>query len=191
MPEISDTDHQKRGDKPSLYEGLVLNTIRRHQPVTAGNLYQLVNASPVSGRNMQDHQLHPIIDSLSAKGWIISHARRGGDWMRTLLVCSGQGENILHDWIFQVRADDLISLDPFRVRIQALDLLSFEERMDWISRTKEMLKLMVAEMSLTSKPKDSDLSMIAQSDALGIIASRIDWLHQLAFDIVENQSRTG
>ena len=51
MPEISDTDHQKRGDKPSLYEGLVLNTIRRHQPVTAGNLYQLVNAFENQYRN--------------------------------------------------------------------------------------------------------------------------------------------
>lgn len=173
----------------TLGEAAVLNEIRLRQPISNRELRRLIAASPAQRFDCGGVDLVEVIGDLAKAGLI--HCKDGAvvDTGTAMLQCSRAGEAALRDWVLGLEPLELVPADPVRARVQALDLLSFEERLDWIVETKNALTLMLMELTADADETAFCWSDLADTQTLGAMTTRIDWLNMITYELMSARSR--
>ena len=171
-------------------EAEVLGAIRRNQPLTAQEMVMLFRTSPV-GCCHSDEDIYAAIDRLS-QCELVAIRQQIGNWPTTeLLHCTAAGEAALRVWIRHIKPSDLLPGEPMRTKILGFDLLSFDERIEWIVAVKTAISKRRGEIEDSAKNSDSELLTFANDDALGTLRARMDWLNMVMFELIKQMSERG
>lgn len=166
-------------DQLSDNEGRLLALVLRIQPTTSYQLVKTYAASPVSNFNASKGKIYPIIDRLERLGMIrkrkVKTDRRGTEE----LECTARGRRAVEKWVLEIRPSHLLLDDPLRTRVQSFDLLTPQQREDWIIRAKQELHNKLAEVDAYGRDVDVPFKEFVHDNAVRSIRARLDWLDLL------------
>jgi DNA-binding PadR family transcriptional regulator len=168
-------------------EGTFLALLLRIQPATTYQIAKVYDSSPVSNFGTSKGKLYPLVRRLKARGLVstrtISGDRRGTEQ----LLCTRKGETAVRSWIKQIRPGHVLLEDPLRTKVQSFDLLSREERIEWIVEAKSLMMAKLAELEEYRQQVDVPFIDIVHDNAIASIRSRMDWLDRLLRGVVKGE----
>jgi DNA-binding PadR family transcriptional regulator len=170
----------------SEHEGMLLALIIRQQPATAYKLLKLFENSPVSSINASKGQLYPAIRRLKDRKLVVSRKVAGDGRNTEVLETTDLGKAAVRAWVANIGADHLVLDDPLRTRLLSLDLLSKEERLEWVARAKELVKdrqLVFDEYNQTVTVPYQAFAHLSVSEML---RAKMNWLDQLLYHVAKN-----
>lgn len=166
-------------------QGRLLALIAREQPVTAYQLFKLHEMSPADSINSSKGQIYPAIARLKSQGLVSARPVAGDGRNAEELTVTKQGLAEVRNWAR--RADvSLVSIDDcLRARILSFDLLTREERLEWIARAKAAVKAKAEQFDAYRRSGDvrhpfAD-SMFAAADA--VLRAQMGWLDDLLYRV--------
>lgn len=169
----------------SDHEGALLAEVLRRQPVTAYRIAKLYSMDPVTSFNSSKGQVYPMIRRF-AEGGLVEGSSVSGDGRGTeKWHCTKKGEEAVRRWARQVKASHLLLEDPLRTKIMSFDLLSDEERVQWILEAKEKLAAKLEELEEYGKQVDVPFQPFVHDNAVNSLRSRMDWLDRMLFSMVK------
>jgi hypothetical protein len=75
--------------------------------------------------------------------------------------------------------------DPLRTKVQSFDLLSKEERIDWIVRSRVGLREKLDELEAYAATVQVPFQDIVHDNAVSSVHARLEWLDRLLATIVK------
>jgi DNA-binding PadR family transcriptional regulator len=160
-------------------EGTLLSLVLRIQPTTSYQIIKIYSESPVSNFNTSKGKIYPLINRLEQAG-LISKRRIESDRRRTEeLHCTTLGKKAVRDWILKIRPEHLLLDDPLRTKVQSFDLLSPEERAQWILDAKEELHRKLDEVEDYGRSVEVPFKEFVHDNAVRSLRARIDWLDRM------------
>lgn len=164
----------------SDHEGSVLALIARSQPVSAYQLMRIFSESPVTHINKSKGTIYPIVRRLKERGLLASR-QVSNDGRRTeLLSCNAKGKRELKDWIETVEPDHIILDDMLRAKIASFDLLSADEKREWVSRARALTMLKREELERYGVALKMPFQDVIWQNILEGLDARLRW-----FDAIE------
>ena len=169
-------------------EGALLALVLRVQPTTAYQIMRIYNESPVSNFNTSTGKLYPLIRRLRELGLIEAKAVEGDGRGTEQLWCTSEGEAAIRRWVKQLRPAHLLLEDPLRTKVQSFDLLTREEKVEWIVDAKAALADKLAEVETyrleAQVPYQEDL----HDNAVSALRARMDWLDRMLRRLVKAEA---
>ena len=164
-------------------EGTFLALLMRIQPATAYQLSKAYALSPVSKFGTSKGKIYPIIDRLEGRG-LLTKSRVGGDSRGTeRLECTALGREAVREWAMDIRPAHLLLDDPLRTRVQSFDLLSKEEQIEWIIRSRLGLRAKLEELETYASTVEVPFQNIVHDNAVMSVHTRLEWLDRLLASI--------
>ena len=161
------------------HEGTFLSLVLRIQPATAYQVTKIYEESPVSNFNTSKGKIFPLINRLEQAGLIskrrIDSDRRGTEELR----CTALGKQAVKNWVLKIRAEHLLLDDPLRTKVQSFDLLTPEERAQWILDAKEDLHRKLDELEEYGREVEVPFKEFVHDNAVRSLRARIDWLDRM------------
>ena len=175
---------------PSLTddEGTFLALLVRVQPATAYQISKIYEESPVSNFGTSKGKIYPLIRRLKERGLLTTRSVAGDARGTERLHCTKAGEKSVRAWVRQVRSTHLLLEDPLRTKVQSFDLLSKEERIDWIVEVKGQLLAKLAELETYGKAVDVPFKALVHDNAVSSLRSRMDWLDRVLHSVVKGDA---
>ena len=87
-----------------------------------------------------------------------------------------KGTEALRAWIKEIRPAHLLPEDPLRTKVQSFDLLSRDERIEWISELKLELLKKLEEVERYGAEVTVPYQELVHENAISTIRRRMDWL---------------
>jgi DNA-binding PadR family transcriptional regulator len=141
----------------------------------------------VSNFGTSKGKIYPMIRRLKSRGLLstrtVSDDARGTEQ----LECTGAGEDAVRDWVRQIRPVHLLLEDPLRTKVQSFDLLSRDERIEWIVEAKAQLLAKLAELEAYGKEVDVPFKALVHDNAVSSLRARMDWLDRVLKSVVRAQ----
>lgn len=160
-------------------EGTLLSLVLRIQPTTSYQIIKIYSDSPVSNFNTSKGKIYPLINRLEQAG-LIAKRRIDSDKRRTEeLTCTAAGKKAVKEWILKIRAEHLLLDDPLRTKVQSFELLTPEERAQWILDVKEDLHRKLEEVEDYGRSVDVPFKEFVHDNAVRSLRARIDWLDRM------------
>lgn len=111
---------------------MALITAYRFGPLTTYRLRRLYAEAPVASFSNSTGTVYPVIRRLSARGLIetspVEGSRRGAE----TLMCTDLGARALKAWILTHGKEEIVLADLARSKLACFNLLTPQERLDWI-----------------------------------------------------------
>ena len=166
-------------DQLSDNEGRLLALVMRIQPTTAYQLVKTYAESPVSNFNASKGKIYPIIERLERLGMLCKRKLEGDRRGTEHLECTARGRKAVKAWVIEIRPTHLLLDDPLRTKVQSFDLLTPQEREDWIVKAKTELHEKLAEVDAYGREVDVPFKEFVHDNAVRSLRARIDWLDML------------
>jgi len=173
----------KSETKVTEHEGMLLALILRQQPVTAYQLFRFFETSPVTSINASKGQLYPAIKRLRERGLIEGRKVAGDGRGAEALSVTDAGRDMVRSWTRAIDAKHITLDDPLRTRILSFDMLSRDERLEWIVKAKALVKqrrAIVEEYNQSVTVPYQDFAYASVMEALRV---KMEWLDELLFHV--------
>jgi DNA-binding PadR family transcriptional regulator len=168
-PELDLTDH----------EGTFLALVLRVQPVTAYEVSRIYQESPVSSFNTSKGKIYPMIRRLEERG-LLAKQRVEGDARGTeRLSCTDRGRDAVRAWVRELKPAHVMLEDPLRTKVQSFDLLSPEERVEWVLKAKEALEASLERLDDYGESVTVPFQEFVHDNAVRSTRARIVWLDRM------------
>ena len=169
-------------------EGTFLALLIRVQPTTAYQISKVYEESPVSNFGTSKGKIYPLIRRLKAAGLLSTRSVSGDARGTEQLRCTAAGRKAVQKWVKQVRPTHLLLEDPLRTKVQSFDLLSREERIEWIVEVKSQLLVKLAELESYGREVDVPFKALVHDNAVSSLRCRMDWLDRVLRSIVRGDA---
>ena len=176
----------KTDTKITEHEGMLLALMLRQQPVTAYQLFRFFETSPVTSINASKGQLYPAIRRLRERGLIEGRKVAGDGRGAAALSVTKAGEGAVRAWVQEIDGAHIALDDPLRTRILSFDLLSREERLQWIARAKALVKQRRAIVDDYNKSVTVPYQDFAYASVVDALRVRMEWLDELLFHVASS-----
>ena len=170
-------------------EGTLLALVVRAQPITAYQIARVYDRSPVTNYNTSKGKIYPMIRRLTADGLLRAEAMRGDARGTEQLSCTSAGQAAVRNWVMDLRPNHLLLDDPLRTKVQSFDLLTVQERLEWIADAKAGLRSKLQELEAYGRDVTVPFKEAVHSNALNSIRARLDWLDELLIGLVKSKAR--
>jgi DNA-binding PadR family transcriptional regulator len=157
-------------------EGPLLALVLRTQPITAYQIAKVYEESPVTNFNTSKGKLYPLVRRLKERGFIAAQAVEGDARGTERLVCTRLGQRAVKAWVLETRSGHLLLEDPLRTKLQSFDLLTRDERIEWIVEVKAQLLNKLEELEAYRDEVDVPFKDLVHENAVSSLRSRMDWL---------------
>ena len=169
-------------------EGTLLALVSRAEPITAYQIARVYEQSPVSNFNTSRGKIYPIIHRLREAGLLKAKSVKGDARGTELLETTKAGRKAIRAWTKEIRPTHLLPEDPLRTKLQSLDLLTREEKLEWIAELKLQLLKKLGDVEQYGREVSVPYQDLVHENAVRSIRSRMDWL-DLLLDRVVRESR--
>ena len=160
---------------------MLLSVVIRQQPVTAYQLFKVFEESPVSSLNASKGQVYPAVRRLKARG-LLSARRVAGDARKSEeLHATPAGEAAVKLWIAAISDDHIALDDPLRSRMLSLDLLTREERLEWVAQAKGLVRDRQQRLEDYNKSVSVPYQTIAYRSVVDVLQAKMEWLDELLY----------
>jgi DNA-binding PadR family transcriptional regulator len=168
-PELDLTDH----------EGTFLALVLRVQPVTAYEVSRIYQESPVSSFNPSKGKIYPMIRRLEERG-LLAKQRVEDDARGTeRLSCTDRGRDAVRAWVRELKPAHVMLEDPLRTKVQSFDLLSPEDRVEWVLKAKEALEASLERLDDYGESVTVPFQEFVHDNAVRSTRARIVWLDRM------------
>jgi DNA-binding PadR family transcriptional regulator len=167
-----------------MLEIAVLGVISLHQPCSGYGIRKVFERSPSGHWSGSTGAIYPLLRRLEKEGLIQSALRRGDGRSSRSYRLSRNGKSELVKWLQPPLPDgrDLMPIDPLRVRVRFLGVLSPEQRLAVIHDARATLKQHMAEInSLAEHEKNGDdtLGYLSHRSAILSMKAQLAWLDEV------------
>ena len=163
------------------HEGMLLALVLRQQPVTAYQLVKVHEQSPVSSINASKGQVYPAIRRLKERGFIISEKVANDGRQSETLSTTQLGVQAVRDWVTSLDESHVVIDDPLRTRILSFDLLTQEERLEWVVRAKRLVKERRERVEAFGALLEEPYQQAALLNAIVTLGAKMKWLDELLY----------
>ena len=169
-------------------EATLLALVIRAGPMTAYQIAKVYEDSPVSNFSTSKGKIYPLIRRLRDRGLVdakrVSSDARGTE----LLESTPEGRRAVRDWVKETRPGHLLLEDPLRTKVQSFDLLSREERIEWIVETKAHLLNKLEQIEEYGRQVEVPFQDFVHENAVRSLRSRMDWLETVLRTLVKERT---
>jgi DNA-binding PadR family transcriptional regulator len=165
------------------HEGIFLALLARMQPATAYQLSKVYERSPVSNYKTHKGKIYPIIERLTARGYLEKRAVAGDRRGTEHLVCTPAGRDAVRRWVLEIQPHHLLPDDLLRTKLQSFDLLSQQQRLAWVESARAQLQAKLSELDAYGREVDVPYKYFVHDNAIRTLRARIDWLDSLFADL--------
>lgn len=169
--------------KITEHEGMLLALVLRQQPVTAYQLFRMFEQSPVTSINSSKGQLYPAIRRLRERGLLDARKVAGDGRKSEELSVTDAGQAAVREWTRNIEPVHIVLDDPLRTRILSFDVLSREERLEWIARAKALVKQRRAIVDEYDASVDVPFQDFAYSSVTETLRIKMEWLDELLYHV--------
>jgi len=166
-------------------EGTLLALVLRAQPITAYQIAKTYEESPVTNFNTSKGKLYPLVRRLKERGLVAAQAVAGDARGTERLICTDAGRRAVKQWVLEIRAGHLLLEDPLRTKLQSFDLLSRDERIEWIVEAKTQLMHKLEALEQYGREVDVPFQPLVHDNAVSSLRCRMDWLDRTLRAIVK------
>lgn len=166
---------------------MLLALILRQQPVKAYQLHKFYEESPVSSLNASKGQVYPAIRRLKERGLIEARKVKGDGRNPEVLGATTAGREAVRRWLLTIDDSHVVLDDPLRSRLLSFDLLSPQERLEWVARAKALVKKRSAIISAYDQKVEVPFQVHVARNANALLQAKMDWLDELLFDLADPQ----
>lgn len=153
---------------------------------TAYTIAQVYEESPVSSFGTSKGKIYPLVKRLHELGFL-SKTRMKSDFRGTeLLECSEKGRDAVHRWVREIKPVHVLLDDPLRTKVQSFDLLSRDQRLQWIVEAKIALQEKLRELDHYAQNVAVPFSELVHDNAVSAVRCRMDWLDRLLAAVVKD-----
>lgn len=175
-----------KGDKLTESEGRVLALLARLETPTAYSIYATLAGSPTGELQASKGTIYPIIERLKARGLIeATRLPRKGSGAESLEV-TAKGTEAIRKWITDIGPEHILVYDPLRSRIPALQFLSSEERLEWLTSVKRLNQEKVDQVDAYQGQVEMSFEAVVHAAAFYALWGQSKWLDKLLIELVEN-----
>lgn len=169
------------------HEGTLLALVARAEPITAYQIAKVYEESPVSNFNTSKGKIYPMIRRLREAGLLKAKAVRSDARGTELLETTKTGRNAIRAWVKEVRPTHLLPEDPLRTKLQSLDLLTRDEKIEWIAELKLQLLRKLEAVEQYGREVSVPYQDLVHDNAVKSIRSRMDWLDLLLNRVIREK----
>jgi len=166
-------------------EGSLLAVILRQQPVTAYQVMRIYELSPVTSFNTSKGGLYPAINRMRERGLISAEVIEGDKRGAERLSCTPAGAAAVKQWVRDLRDTHFLPIDPLRTKVMSFDLLSRDERIEWIVDAKAQLAAKLDEVEIYDTTVEIPFQALVRDNAVTAIKMRMQWLDRLMQYVVK------
>jgi DNA-binding PadR family transcriptional regulator len=177
----------KSETKVTEHEGMLLALILRQQPVTAYQLFRFFETSPVTSINASKGQLYPAIKRLRERGLIDGQKVAGDGRGAEALSVTDAGRDMVRAWTRAIDGTHIALDDPLRTRILSFDMLSREERLEWIAKAKALVKQRQAIVDEYNQSVSVPYQDFAYRSVVESLRVKTEWLDELLFHVASSE----
>jgi len=170
-------------------EGTLLALVARAEPITAYQIAKVYEESPVSNFNTSKGKIYPMIKRLREAGLLRARSVKGDARGTERLETTSKGRQAVRAWIKDIRPSHLLPEDPLRTKVQSFDLLSREERIEWVSELKVELLKKVEQLEQYGREVTVPYQELVHENAMRSLRSRMDWLDLVLNQVVRQAGR--
>jgi len=160
-------------------EGMLLSLVVRAEPITAYKIAKVYDQSPISNFNTSKGKIYPMIQRLRAAGLLRARPIRDDARGTERLETTKKGRKAVRNWIKEIRPTHLLPEDPLRTKLQSFELLSREERIEWLSELKVELAKKLEEVAQYDHGDGGQFHDLVLENALSNIRGRIEWMDEV------------
>ena len=165
------------------HEGTFLSLVLRIQPVTAYQVTRIYEQSPVSNFNTSKGKIYPLIHRLERRGLLVKTPVPGDRRGTEELHCTETGREAVRQWVKEIRPSHLLLEDPLRTKVQAFDLLSRDEQLEWILNAKAELRGKFDALEAYGADVEVPFKDQVHENAASSLRARMDWLDRMLIDL--------
>ena len=177
-----------RRDSLTDDEGALLALVIRAGPLTAYQIAKVYERSPVTNFNTSKGKLYPLIKRLRGLDLLDGQRVEGDERGTETIVATELGRDAARNWAMQLRPSHLLLDDPLRTKLQSFDLLSQQQRLDWIVESKSQLQAKLDELEEYGQNVDVPFHDLVHDNAVSAIRARMDWLDRLLYKVVKSDA---
>ena len=166
-------------------EGMLLALLLRRQPITAYQLAKHFEVSPLGIVNSSKGAVYPAITRLRVRGLIAAEAIEGDRRGAEQLVCTDTGRAAVKQWTMDLREPHFVPVDPLRSKVMSFDLLSRDERIEWIVDAKAHMTARLEAIEADGDAADSTFDRLGRDGAVATLKARLQWLDRLLHAVVK------
>jgi DNA-binding PadR family transcriptional regulator len=170
-------------------EGVLLALVARAGPITAYQISKVYEDSPVSNYNSSKGKIYPMIRRLRVANLLSSEPVPGDGRGTEQLSITEDGIKAVREWILRISQPQLLPDDPLRTRLQSMDLLSLEERLQWVSDVREQLRAKLNSLEQYGNEVSTPFHDLVHDNAVRSIQSRMDWLDRVLAAMLRLEGR--
>jgi len=160
-------------------EGAVIALLARSDPLTRYQILRFFQNSPVRFQNVSKGSVYPLVSRLLDRR-MIAEATGSGPHAATVYSLTDSGRAALRRWTQRLASDQMLPLDPLKLRVLALIELSPAERVAWIAKAKQLLLDKKAELHAhrerLTQYRYGDIVFLADDESLD---AKLMWLDRL------------
>ena len=160
-------------------EGSLLALIVRREPVTAYQLIRTYETSPVSGFNESKGSIYPSIRRLKERKLISAETVEGDGRNAERLRSTAAGREAVKTWVMHMRPSHALLNDPLRTKIISFDLLSREERLQWIEAARALIQAKIKEVEEYDARVSIPFQPLLHQSTLIALRGRLEWLDKV------------
>lgn len=169
-------------------EGTLLSLLVRVQPATAYKLSKIYAESPVSNFGVSKGKIYPLIRRLRGKR-LIQAAKTTDKRGTESLAVTRLGDEAVRHWVLEMKRSHMLLEDPLRTKVQAFDMLSVDEQIEWIASAKASLEEKLEEVREYAKGVTVPYKAHVVDNAVTALRNRIAWVERIRRSIAQEASK--
>ncbi|HEY1607209.1 MAG TPA: PadR family transcriptional regulator [Allosphingosinicella sp.] len=163
----------------SDHEAVFLALVLRLQPVTAYEVSRVYEDSPIDRFSTSKGKIYPLIQRLAKRG-LIAKEKVSGDARGTeRLRATDRGREAVRRWTLRIEPGHFILEDPLRTKMQSFDLLTGEERMEWVLAARQGLEEQLERLDAYGNEVTVPFHDWVHDNAVRSLRARIAWLDRV------------
>lgn len=172
-------------------EGAVLGLIGRRPNITRYQILRFFQQSPVKFQNVSKGSVYPLISRLEERRLIVSKEGQGPHSAPVYSLAEG-GHEALGRWVKRITLQQMLPLDPLKLKVLSLQALSPAERIAWIAAAKQLILEKKAELEgyrerLLADPY-GEIVYAADFESLD---AKLVWLDRLLIEVARDLTPKG
>ncbi len=175
------------GAKLTENEGVLLALIMRQQPCKPYELHKIYEQSPVTSINASKGQVYPAIRRLRERGFVTATKVDGDGRNPETLTVTEAGRAAVKSWVSAIDDSHIVLDDPLRTRLLSFDLLSNQERLEWIARAKELVKERADRLTRYDNAVTVPFQDHVARSSRSLLELKMGWLDELLYDFAKRK----
>lgn len=170
-------------------EGRVLSLIARLDTPTTYAIFSVLESSPTASIQASKGAIYPIVERLKARQLItVEKVPDSGRGAETLSVTEA-GLAAIKKWVCEISEEHILTYDPLRMRIPALQFLSSDEQMEWLATAKRLNQEKADQVDAYKSAVEMAFASVTHSAAFLALGAQSKWLDKLLIELVEQKSK--